>query len=94
VTAENAKPGLVFFYSERSGLCRRAEGYLSQVLQRRCRAARSRESQPIGGVAAARKLALRARIPSCDELALFADLLNHGKTRSFLHQAGLGMLVT
>src|SRR5579859_1970421 len=30
-----AKPGLVFFYSSVSGSCRRAEGFLAQVLQRR-----------------------------------------------------------
>ena len=29
------KPGLVFFHSPVSGACRRAEGYLAQVLQRR-----------------------------------------------------------
>jgi thioredoxin-like negative regulator of GroEL len=29
------KPGLVFFYSNVSGACRRAEGFLAQVLQRR-----------------------------------------------------------
>jgi thioredoxin-like negative regulator of GroEL len=29
------RPTLVFFYSETSGRCRRAEGYLAQVLQRR-----------------------------------------------------------
>jgi thioredoxin-like negative regulator of GroEL len=29
------RPGLVFFYSARSGACRRAEGFLAQVLQRR-----------------------------------------------------------
>jgi thioredoxin-like negative regulator of GroEL len=29
------KPGLVFFYSSRSGSCRRVEGFLAQVLQRR-----------------------------------------------------------
>jgi len=29
------KPGLVFFYSDVSGACRRAEGFLAQVLQRR-----------------------------------------------------------
>lgn len=29
------RPGLVFFYSLRSGACRRAEGFLAQVLQRR-----------------------------------------------------------
>jgi hypothetical protein len=34
--AANAqKPGLVFFYSPVSGACRRAEGFLAQVLQRR-----------------------------------------------------------
>ena len=30
-----AKPGLVFFHSTQSGSCRRAEGFLAQVLQRR-----------------------------------------------------------
>jgi thioredoxin-like negative regulator of GroEL len=30
-----ARPGLVYFYSARSGACRRAEGFLAQVLQRR-----------------------------------------------------------
>ena len=30
-----AKPKLVFFYSPQSGRCRRVEGFLSQVLQRR-----------------------------------------------------------
>jgi thioredoxin-like negative regulator of GroEL len=30
-----AKPGLVFFHSGVSGACRRAEGFLAQVLQRR-----------------------------------------------------------
>lgn len=35
VAAEAVKPGLVFFYSSRSGSCRRAEGFLAQVLQRR-----------------------------------------------------------
>jgi thioredoxin-like negative regulator of GroEL len=29
------QPGLVFFYSSRSGSCRRTEGFLAQVLQRR-----------------------------------------------------------
>jgi thioredoxin-like negative regulator of GroEL len=30
-----AKPGLVFFHSSVSGRCRRVEGFLAQVLQRR-----------------------------------------------------------
>ena len=30
-----AKPRLVFFYSTSSGACRRVEGFLAQVLQRR-----------------------------------------------------------
>jgi thioredoxin-like negative regulator of GroEL len=30
-----ARPRLVFFYSRSSGACRRAEGFLAQVLQRR-----------------------------------------------------------
>ena len=29
------RPGLVFFYSSTSGRCRRVEGFLAQVLQRR-----------------------------------------------------------
>ena len=33
--ADSTKPGLVFFYSPVSGSCRRAEGFLAQVLQRR-----------------------------------------------------------
>ena len=33
--AAPAKPGLVFFHSSVSGSCRRAEGFLAQVLQRR-----------------------------------------------------------
>jgi thioredoxin-like negative regulator of GroEL len=33
--AASAKPMLVFCYSALSGRCRRAEGYLAQVLQRR-----------------------------------------------------------
>jgi len=32
--APGARPQLVFFYSSRSGLCRRVEGYLAQILQR------------------------------------------------------------
>jgi thioredoxin-like negative regulator of GroEL len=31
----STKPGLVFFHSSVSGSCRRAEGFLAQVLQRR-----------------------------------------------------------
>ena len=33
--APNAKPGLVFVHSSASGQCRRVEGFLAQVLQRR-----------------------------------------------------------
>ena len=33
--AEAPKPGLVFFHSDLSGNCRRVEGFLAQVLQRR-----------------------------------------------------------
>jgi thioredoxin-like negative regulator of GroEL len=35
VAANAQKPGLVFFYSPVSGSCRRVEGFLAQVLQRR-----------------------------------------------------------
>ena len=34
-SAPAARPKLVFFFSETSGPCRRVEGYLAQVLQRR-----------------------------------------------------------
>jgi thioredoxin-like negative regulator of GroEL len=34
-TARASKPGLVFFHSSVSGRCRRVEGFLAQVLQRR-----------------------------------------------------------
>jgi thioredoxin-like negative regulator of GroEL len=34
-TNSTTRPGLVFFYSERSGSSRRVEGFLAQVLQRR-----------------------------------------------------------
>lgn len=33
--ANPTKPGLVFFHSSVSGQCRRVEGFLAQVLQRR-----------------------------------------------------------
>ena len=33
--AATEQPGLVFFYSAASGRCRRVEGFLAQVLQRR-----------------------------------------------------------
>ena len=33
--ADVVRPRLLFFYSPTSGACRRAEGYLAQVLQRR-----------------------------------------------------------
>jgi thioredoxin-like negative regulator of GroEL len=35
VSAANGKPRLVFFHSSFSGHCRRVEGFLAQVLQRR-----------------------------------------------------------
>jgi thioredoxin-like negative regulator of GroEL len=31
----SGQPGLIFFFSGSSGLCRRVEGFLAQVLQRR-----------------------------------------------------------
>ena len=34
-TVATDKPTLIFFTSERDGRCRRAEGFLAQVLQRR-----------------------------------------------------------
>ena len=35
LAASAPQPGLVFFFSPVSGACRRAEGFLAQVLQRR-----------------------------------------------------------
>jgi thioredoxin-like negative regulator of GroEL len=35
VTRPGRRPQLVFFYSPRSGRCRRVEGFVAQVLQRR-----------------------------------------------------------
>jgi thioredoxin-like negative regulator of GroEL len=35
ISQQTAKPGLVFFHSALSGQCRRVEGFLAQVLQRR-----------------------------------------------------------
>ena len=35
VTPARERPRLVFFYSPQSGRCRRVEGFLAQVLQRR-----------------------------------------------------------
>ena len=35
ISQRTAKPGLVFFHSALSGQCRRVEGFLAQVLQRR-----------------------------------------------------------
>ena len=35
MSIETDKPGLVFFHSALSGQCRRVEGFLAQVLQRR-----------------------------------------------------------
>ena len=35
VTRPAQRPRLVFFYSPRSGRCRRVEGFIAQVLQRR-----------------------------------------------------------
>ena len=35
VTRPSARPRLVFFYSPLSGRCRRVEGFIAQVLQRR-----------------------------------------------------------
>jgi len=35
VMEQTVKPGLVFFHSMTSGACRRIEGYIAQVLQRR-----------------------------------------------------------
>jgi thioredoxin-like negative regulator of GroEL len=35
VTGTNERPRLVFFYSPLSGRCRRVEGFIAQVLQRR-----------------------------------------------------------
>jgi thioredoxin-like negative regulator of GroEL len=35
VPSASTQPGLIFFHSGQSGVCRRVEGFLAQVLQRR-----------------------------------------------------------
>lgn len=64
------KPMLIFFYSDTSGRCRRAEGFLAQVLQRR----RNHETFRVRRVSADRRsdLANRFRIERVPTL-LVAD---------------------
>ena len=65
------KPLLVFFYSDKSGRCRRAEGFLAQVLQRR----RNHETFRVHRVAAddRRDLVERFRIDRVPTLVVVAE---------------------
>jgi thioredoxin-like negative regulator of GroEL len=68
-TAE--KPLLIFFYSDTSGRCRRAEGFLAQVLQRR----RNHETFRVRRVSAEnhRDLAARFRVDRLPTLVVADD---------------------
>ncbi|HEY3185473.1 MAG TPA: thioredoxin family protein [Gaiellaceae bacterium] len=71
------RPLLVFFYSETSGRCRRAEAYLAQVLQRR----RNHETFRMARVCAEerRDLAERFRIDRVPTLVVADRRIVRGK---------------
>jgi len=71
------KPLLLFFYSETSGRCRRAEGFLAQVLQRR----RNHETFRIHRVSAESRPDLLERfgIDRLPTLLVVADKVVRGK---------------
>jgi len=66
-----AKPRLIFFYSPLSGRCRRAEGFLAQVLQRR----HNHDTFDLVRVAVDKRpdLAERFRIDSVPTMLVVAD---------------------
>ena len=74
---ETARPMLVFVYSGLSGRCRRAEGYLAQVLQRR----RNHETFRVTrlDVEARPDLAERFRIASLPTLLVVEDKVIRGR---------------
>lgn len=67
----DGKPMLLFFTSQRNGRCRRAEGYLAQVLQRR----RNHETFSVRMVAQEERpdLLERFRIQATPTLMVVAD---------------------
>ena len=69
--APQTRPRLVFFYSSRSGRCRRVEGFIAQVLQRR----RNHETFVLHRVDAdaRRELAERLHVRSLPTLLVVAD---------------------
>jgi thioredoxin-like negative regulator of GroEL len=77
VTTPAPKPGLVFFHSSTSGTCRRIEGYIAQVLQRR----RNHETFRVRRVSAdeRRDLAERFRIDRVPTLLVADDRIVRGK---------------
>jgi thioredoxin-like negative regulator of GroEL len=72
-----AKPMLVFVHSELSGRCRRAEGYLAQVLQRR----RNHETFRLHRLDAEARpdLAERFRITTLPTLLIVEDKVVRGR---------------
>jgi thioredoxin-like negative regulator of GroEL len=74
---DQERPLLVFFYSETSGRCRRAEAYLAQVLQRR----RNHETFRMARVCAdeRRDLAERLRIDRVPTLVVADRRVVRGK---------------
>ena len=74
---ERAKPMLVFVHTQQSGRCRRAEGYLAQVLQRR----RNHETFSVRHIAQEERpdLLERFRIDSTPTLVVVSDKKVRGK---------------
>jgi thioredoxin-like negative regulator of GroEL len=73
------KPRLVFFYSNTSGSCRRAEAYLAQVLQRR----KNHETFRVHHVDVAKQpdLARRLRVSELPALCVIHDGRVQGRLR-------------
>jgi hypothetical protein len=71
--AQAPKPGLVFFHSSVSGRCRRVEGFLAQVLQRRRNHDRFRvESLPTLVVVENKQVRARLEVPrGCRDIEKF-----------------------
>jgi thioredoxin-like negative regulator of GroEL len=74
------RPRLVFFYSKQSGRCRRAEGFLAQVLQRR----RNHETFTLYRVDAGERpeLARRLRVEGVPTLVVVDDRRVRGRLES------------
>jgi thioredoxin-like negative regulator of GroEL len=74
------RPRLVFFYSKQSGRCRRAEGFLAQVLQRR----RNHETFTLYRVDAEERpeLVRRLKVASVPTLLVVEGTHVHGRLES------------